>query len=428
MTAVIHNADALATTPLRADALAIAEAGYQAVNTKGALQRFLQVTDGALRVGDRSYPIAGRRVYFVGIGKCAVAAGSAVEDILGETLTGGLALDVSKLHDAKVNKIQVLIGTHPLPSAENERASARILSFLAERDEHDLVIVLISGGGSVLLCSPEVPMTSADEGALFKALTGHGVPIHEMNTVRKHLSYARGGGLAKAAYPAEVVSLFISDVPGNDIAVIASGPTIRDSSTVEDARTILAHYGIEETRITFIETPKEEKYFERVSNVLFLSNLDALAAMNEAALRRGYAVEIVTDRLTGEAGTVGCTIAEKLRNAELRTALLYAGETTVALGNGDGRGGRNQELALSALLSLPEGGLVLSFASDGHDNTEHAGAIADATTLEHARVRNLSIEDSIRAHRSFDFFAATEDALITGYTGSNVSDLTLALT
>lgn len=424
----IRNFEALAQNELRLDALSIAEAGYAAINIGIALEHRLRIEQDELRIDTQSYPLASRRVYFVGVGKCAFVAAEAIEKILGDTLTGGIALDVSPIAPNTLLKVETYIGTHPLPSDANVQATTRIIEFLSDRTKNDLVIMLISGGGSTLLCAHDAPMTCADEGVLWSELTAKGATIQDINTVRKHISQARGGGLAKAAYPAEVVSLIVSDVPGNDVAVIASGPTVLDTSTVADARVVLEKYGVAAPgNIEFLETPKEQKYFERVTNVLFLSNQDALAAMQSEVEKRGYVVTIVDDHFDGEARDTGRAIVEKLHRAPAKTAFLYAGESTVAIGASAGTGGRNQEMALAALGDIHDDELILPFTSDGHDNTDHAGAIADEITRVHARAQNLSVEEHLAAHRSYDFFTATGDALMTGYTGSNVSDLIVAL-
>lgn len=430
MTHRIQNFDALATDALREDALSIAEAGYAAVNTAATIERKLHIEGNELHIGDAVYPLAGRRIFFVGVGKCAFAAAEAIEKLFGEKLTGGIAFDVSSaLKPAGLKKIETYAGTHPLPSETNEQATKRIMEFLSGRAESDLVIMLISGGGSTLLCSHQAPMTCADESMLFSELTAHGARIQDINTVRKHISRARGGGLAAAAYPAEVISLIVSDVPGNDIEYIASGPTVLDSSTIADARAILARYDVASAANTeFIETPKEQKYFERVTNILFLTNRDALSAMKEEATARGYEAEIVDDHFAGEARDIGRAIVEKLHGAGAKTALLYAGESTVTLPSAAlGAGGRNQEMALAALEDVRDDELILPFASDGHDNTDHAGAIGDRVTRTHALERTLSVKEYLDSHRSYDFFEATGDALLTGYTGSNVSDLIIAM-
>jgi len=425
---------------LRHDALAIAEAGYGAINVGNALRRKLKIEGDELIVSPdparchltetvRKH-LAGRKIFFVGIGKCAFATAVAIEEILGEHLTNGIAFDVSSQPEQKLNKIETIAGTHPLPSEANVLATKHIIEFLSKRTEEDLVIMLISGGGSALLCLPEAPMTYADEVELFQELTANGAPIQDMNIVRKHISLARGGGLARAAYPADVVSFIASDVPGNDLTFISSGPTVRDCSTVADAEKILVKYNVALPEgASLFETPKEEKYFERVTNILFLSNQNALSAMQNEATRLGYVAEIVCDRFSGEARDIGRDIVSKLHETAEKTVLLYAGESTVTLREvrPPSQGGRNQEMALVVLADIREGELVIPFASDGHDNTDHAGAIADALTIAHAQEKNLSADDALAAHSSYEFFSTTGDALVTGYTGSNVSDLVVAL-
>lgn len=425
----IQNSEALTTNVLRADALAIAEAGYAAIDTGEALRRKLHLVQDELHIGDTVYPLAGRKIFFVGIGKCALDAAEAIETLLGDTLTAGIALDVASTKERHLTKIETFIGTHPLPSEVNVQATKRIMEFLSGRTENDLVIMLISGGGSTLLCSPVSPMTCVEESTLFSEFSAHGASIQDINTVRKHISRARGGGLAAAAFPAEIISLIISDVPGNDISSIASGPTVLDTSTIADAEAILTKYDIPAAKnIEFLETPKESKYFEHVTNILFVTSEDALTAMQGEATQRGYTTEIPDHCFTGEARDVAQRVIERLHGAPANTALLYAGESTVTLGKQEaGAGGRNQELALAALIGLRDDELVLPFASDGHDNTDHAGAIADANTRVHAHAKNLSIETYLDEHRSYDFFTTTDDALSTGYTGSNVSDLIIAL-
>jgi len=418
----------LATTALRRDALTIAEAGYAAINVSDALVREMRIENNSLSIGDRVYPLVARRIFFIGVGKCAFAAAGAVEKVLDGRLTGGVALDVSPIEGTVPSIIETYVGSHPLPSEVNENATKRIIELLSGCNENDLVIMLISGGGSTLLCLHAATMTCFDESTLFEALTARGAPIQDINIVRKHISQARGGNLAKAAYPAEVLALIVSDVPGNDLATIASGPTVLDTSTVADARAVLEKHGVvASASIEFLETPKEPKYFERVQNLLFLSSADALAAMKREAEKLGYATTIADNRFDGEARETGRAIATNLHNAPAKTAFLYAGESTVTLSAHHGAGGRNEEMALATLDDIKDDELILPFASDGHDNTNYAGAISDAVTREHALAQNLSTAEYLDGHRSYDFFTSTTDALVTGYTGSNVSDLIIAL-
>lgn len=428
MAHLIRNFDECAVNDVRHDALQIAEAGYAAVDVGYAFEHKVQIEGDELTIGNVHHPLIGRRIFFVGIGKCAFAAAQAVEKIFGERLTAGIALDVRPKDKYRLEKIEAYTGTHPEPSDTNVAATKRIVELLDGCREGDLALMLISGGGSTLLCLPESPMGPSDERMLFDTLTAKGADIQELNTVRKHLSLARGGGLAKAAHPAEVVSLIISDVPGNGIEFISSGPTVRDDSTVADAQAVLAHYEVMPTADTvFIETPKDEKYFEHVENVLFLTNKDALDAMQAEAVGLGYDVRIVTDMMHGEAREVAHEIIETLHTAPARTVLLYGGESTVTVVGDHGIGGRNQELALAALSEISDSELILPFASDGRDDTDHAGAIADTLVRDHAQAAGISAEEYLARHDSYTFFAKTHDGIETGYLESNVSDVVVAI-
>lgn len=423
----IENTRELATSPLRADALAIAEAAYQAIDVTGIVERKVVREGDTLVVDGKSFPLAGRNVYVIAAGKCSFVVGHALEHILGSHLTAGVALDVSPVDHASFTTITAYRGTHPLPSEVNESATAAMLALLERTTEQDLVIMAISGGGSTLLCQHEKAMTCLNESQLFTELTHKGATIQEINTVRKHTSRVRGGGLAAAAYPAEVISLIFSDVPGNDMAFIASGPTVPDTSSIADALALLTRYEVAVPAHSLIETQKDPKYFARVTNTLLLTSEDALEAMSREAVARGYRVEVVDDHLTGESRDTGRAIVNELHSAPAATARLFAGETTVTIDGAGGEGGRNQEMALAVVDEIGEGELLLPFASDGHDNTDHAGAIADLTTRDHAFAQTLSVAHHLAEHRSYDFFKASGDALVTGYTGSNVSDLIIAL-
>jgi glycerate-2-kinase len=244
------------------------------------------------------------------------------------------------------------------------------------------------------------------------------------------LSLARGGFLAKYVYPAKVIALIFSDVPSNKLEFIASGPTIKDTTTVDDAKNILKKYKVE-SQIGFnidflIETPKQDKYFKNVENILFLSNKEALKAMADYARSLKYRAKIKTDQLKGEAQQIGRQIAFDIKKEKNKTVLIYGGETTVKI-IGKGKGGRNQELALSALRFIDNNELVIAFASDGKDNSLVAGAIADIFTKKKAKKLNLDIEKYLANNDSYSFFQKTGDFVKTGDTGSNVSDLIIAL-
>ncbi|TAK04605.1 DUF4147 domain-containing protein [Patescibacteria group bacterium] len=421
---IVKNRKTLAVTPLRRDALAILEAGIRAVDSGLALRRAVRRDGDVLRAGGKRFRLDRyRHVYVIGIGKAAARSALALERILGPHLTGGIALDVQHV---RTRRIKSIAGSHPFPSLPNMQATGEIMGLLKHVDSRDLVIVVVSGGGSALLCWPH-KLKCDDISALTRALMAKGATIQELNTVRKHLSEIQGGQLARLAHPATVLGLVFSDVPGDDLPIVASGPTYLDTTTAADARRILTKYHTLRTcrlpHCEVIETPKDPLFFRRVTNVLVASNALAAAAMRHEARRRGYRARVFSTALTGEARDVGRLLADLPRPGE---ALIAAGETTVTL-RGKGRGGRNQEAALGALASLPDDGLVLACASDGIDNGPHAGAIADAVTRAHAARGRLSPAAFLVRNDSFAFFEKTGDAILTGVTGVNVSDLFLSL-
>lgn len=420
------NFEELGTTPLRHAALAIAEAGLAEIATPAAIRRLVILRGDDLMIGEAHYDLAKvGKLLVVGIGKCALEAGAELEEILGERLVGGIVVDV---HKGQLAKIETYAGTHPFPSEINIDIAKRIIGFLSGLKENDLVIFIISGGGSTLLCQPQ-DMTCYNEADLLKTMFDRGANIQEINTVRKHLSLARGGYLAKYAYPARGAALIFSDVPGDDLGFVASGPTVKDSTTVEEATAIVKKYDIEKLCGFFcnlIETPKDDIYFQNIRNILAVSNQTALTAMAAKSKELGFKTEIKTAEMVGEANIAGRQIAEDLKTAPPKTVFLYGGETTVTVKK-TGRGGRNQELALAALPDLGSRELVLALASDGRDNGEYAGAIADGETLKKALISGLKPEEFLAGNRSTDFFEKTSDLLITGDTGSNVSDLVIGI-
>ena len=291
------------------------------------------------------------------------------------------------------------------------------------------MVAVISGGGSTLLCQPN-NFTCVEEAELLQHLFKEGATIGEINTVRKHLSLARGGHLARYAYPAMVVGLIFSDIPGNDLSLVASGPTFLDTSTKSEAAEVLNRYHKGQTNQlstdNLLETPKEKKYFSRVNNFLAVSNLTALRAMAAVAETNNFSATICDLCLAGEARIVGQNLVAQIMQQPPRTAFLYGGETTVKI-SGAGQGGRNQELALAALPAILENTLLISLASDGQDNSDHAGAICDIITKRNAEKLNLKSELFLAENNSYEFFRQTSDYLSTGPTGANVSDLLLVL-
>jgi glycerate-2-kinase len=425
----IQNFDALATTDARRALLTIAEAGYESIDTEAVLAKAMHLDGNTLSLAGQDVDLATvGKIIFIAIGKCAVEAGTFAERVLGDRIAAGVLVDVKV--GPTLAHIKTFCGTHPLPSDENMHAAEAIVAALAGLTEQDLVIFVISGGGSTLLFLPENKV-NMEEVPIMKALIDAGATIQEINTIRKHLSYARGGNLAKDAYPARVVSLIFSDVVGDNMEFIASGPTVKDVTTMADASAVLAKFDILKTcgleKCGLIETPKEDKYFEHVSNVLVVSNHLALEAMKAAAEQLGFAAEIRSSELTGEADDVGKMIVESVRSIPAHSVLLWAGETTVTIHNPAGRGGRNLALCTSALRFVADGEEILSFASDGRDHGAFAGAICDTITKRAAAEAGVDPEVFRVANDTYTLFEKIGNYVMTGDTGSNVSDLIIAL-
>lgn len=424
---MIQNFDTLASTPARATLLTIAEAGLQSIQTPRVVAQSIQLSGSTLTVCGKAYNLHEyENLYVLGVGKCSIDAAQELERILGNKITEGVVVDVRPAEGLK--HIKAYQGTHPYSSSENAEYTRHLLNVAQKAGDHDLVLVVISGGGSALLCQPETH-TCTEEAELVQHLFKGGATIKDLNTIRKHLSKARGGHIAAAAYPAEVVTLIFSDVPGNDIHTIASGPTVLDDTTIEDAKKIFEKYHVSRCGFSeahLIETPKIAGVFARVCNELVLTNETALRAMEVRAKELGYTVLIRDTELVGEAREVGALIAEELHVAKPRTVLLYGGETTVTI-SGPGKGGRNEELSLGALGVLEDNELVLSFASDGRDNTDYAGGVADAFTRALAEEKGMKSADYLYTNDSFAFFHTLQQGVETGYTGANVADLVVAI-
>lgn len=426
----IKNFNDLAQTELRKNALLIAEEGLQAIDTAKNIYENLKLENNILKINNLEFNIADfEKIIICGVGKCALEAAKAVEEILGEHITDGIVLYAGDNNDFVLNKIEKIKGTHPYPSEINILGSKKILQKLSNLTEKDLVIFLISGGGSTLLCLPENENFGL-ESEVFHILTKKGANIIETNTLRKHLSLARGGFLAKYIYPAKGVSLIFSDVLNNDISFVSSGPTIKDETTINDALAIIKKYELENffkvNNIKLIETPKDDIYFKNFNNFLIVSNEIALNAMKIKAEILGFKAKILDIALSGEAKEIGLKILKDLRSEESNTVLLYGGETTVTV-KGHGRGGRNLELVLSSAFNVLDNELVISLASDGKDNGDFAGAIADKITRE---IIYQNLEDAkiyFENNEEYPLFEKIGNYIYTGPTGSNVSDLIIAV-
>ncbi len=410
-------------TKLRRDALAVLKAGIAAIGTREAVRRQCVLSGAMLTVNGHPFDLDSfRRVYVIGFGKAALETAEELEKILGDRITDGIVLDVRR---AKLRRIKSVKGTHPFPSEANRFATRDIMAMVRQTDSRDLIVTIVSGGGSALLCQP-YKLSCDDLTLLTRALMRAGATIEETNVVRKHLSEIQGGQFARLAHPATVLGLIFSDVPGDDIGVIASGPTVMDTTTVADARRIMKRYDLLKVcrlpSCQLRETPKDPAFFRDVTNVFLMNNSIAVAAMEAEAIRRGYATRVYSTSLAGEAREVGRLLAGLPRSGEM---VFAAGETTVTV-LGNGKGGRNQEVALGALGSVDDDALVIACASDGIDNAPAAGAIADKETKKHVKDLCLNADAALAKNASYAFFKKTGDHIVTGVTGANVSDLFIA--
>ncbi|OGH39126.1 MAG: hypothetical protein A3B44_01740 [Candidatus Levybacteria bacterium RIFCSPLOWO2_01_FULL_38_21] len=414
----IKNFDKLATSPQRKIALELIETALSSIQSENVIGKSIAVSDNTLNIKDKTFDLSGfERIFLIGFGKGSARNSKFIEEKLGEKLTEGYVIDTNP-EDFK--KVKFTKGTHPLPSEQNLIFTKFLLKDeLRDLSEKDLFIVVITGGGSALFENP-YRATLDKLIAIEEQLLKSGADIFEMNSVRKHLSLLKGGGLLKYLYPARVISIISSDVPGNDLSVISSGPTVRDETTVENALNIVDKYRLRGiTRNDFTETPREDKYFENVFNILILNNQTALEAMREKAQDLGFKTNIFSNKFQIEARKAGEIL---IKNAEKGTILLAGGETTVKV-KGKGEGGRNQEVVLGALSFIDGKTIICSFDSDGWDNSRFAGAIGDINTINKARGMNLEPAEFLNSNNSLEFFEKVGDGIDTEKLPSNVSDL-----
>ncbi len=435
------------TRSQREKAVTIMSAALAAVDPAEAIRRQVRLDDGILTIGGRVYDLAAyQHIYVVGGGKAGASMARAMEEILGGRITAG-SVNVKYGYTLPTEIIHLHEAGHPLPDEEGVRGTEVLIQLLKRATKGDLVICLISGGGSALMVAPAEGITLADMEAFTQVMLGCGATINEINTIRKHCSRTKGGQMARLAYPADLIALLLSDVVGNPLDVIASGPAVADTSTFADAWEIVERYGIESQlphsiveRLqqgkegTIGETPKAgDPALERVHSQVIASNEIAAQAAIEEAKRQGFNTLLLSTFVEGEAREVALVfgaIAREIRNSRHPISppacVVAGGETTVTL-RGGGKGGRNQELALAA--AMPIVGMadvmVIGLATDGTDGpTDAAGALADGTTLARAEALGLSAQRHLAGNDSYPFFAALGDLLLTGPTNTNVNDLT----
>lgn len=438
----------------RAIARDILSAALRAVDPAQAIHRYVNIRGTSLRLGERAYDLSAlAHIYVLGAGKAGATMAGAIEIILGDRLTAGWVNTKygHRIKDTQApSRLTVHEAGHPVPDDNGVAGTHEIMRLAAQASERDLVICLISGGGSALMLAPAPGLTLQDKQAVTKLLLSCGATINELNCVRKHLSAIKGGQLARLAYPAQVATLALSDVVGNPLDVIASGPTVPDTTTFADAWAILDGYDLvgrlppavrrrleEGVAGRIQDTPKTgDPAFAHVTNTIIGSNNLAAQAAVEHARSLGFNAMLLSTYVEGEAREVGRVLAGILREAAASghplprpACIVVGGETTVTL-RGTGKGGRNQELALAAALKiagLPDV-LILTCGTDGTDGpTDAAGAFAGGDTIARARAAGLDAAASLANNDSYHVFEPLGDLLITGPTGTNVNDLALLL-
>jgi glycerate 2-kinase len=442
-----------ASDPCRKDVLSALNGALQAANPETILSQKIKLNGSELRVDSVRLDLSKfERILVIGGGKASAKMALAIESILGKRITGGIVNIPDYLRPwPKSSIVRFREATHPIPSTKGVDGVRAMLDLVGKPSTKDLVICLISGGGSSLLPMPLETIRLSDEKNVTNLLLRSGAEIHEINTVRKHISAIKGGRLAQKLFPATVLSLIISDVVGDRLDAIASGPTVPDSTTYSDTKNILLKYNLwnkvcKRVRATITlgesnrsyETPKpHSKIFKHVFNILVATNKQSCLAASERLTKLGYKTLILSTHIQGEAKDVGkvyaAILSDMLANSlpiPAPAAIVGGGETTVTL-TGDGKGGRNQELALSAAFGIDglPSAVIASMGTDGVDGpTDAAGAIADGQSLERARRFKMDPSHFLEGHNSYNFFKKLGDLIMTGPTGTNVNDIMILAT
>jgi hydroxypyruvate reductase len=422
----------------------ILAAALKAVEPGEAVRRLLSFDEENLSIAGTPIEVKGK-VHVLGIGKASVAMTRSVVNLLGTRLSAGLVVTKHQ-PETPVPGVEIIEGGHPIPDERSLAAGQRVEAFVRLLGAEDLLICLISGGGSALMTSPAGGVSIQDLQSLTASLLACGARIDEINLLRRQLDRLKGGGLARMASPARVVSLILSDVVGNALEAIASGPTAPDPTTAEDALLILDRYGLKNrTSSTILEALKERRrtpltddnLFSRIHNIVVGSNLIAAQAAMKQAADEGFHPYLLRTDLQGEAREAARDLSIQLRWAwkmgdpvPRPACIIAGGETTVTL-QGDGRGGRNTELALasvSELADFPEVMLV-TLASDGEDgDTDSAGAVVTGDTWRQGMLLDMNATEFLNRNDSYSYFDKLDDLLKPGLTGTNVNDLTFLFT
>ncbi len=428
----------------RRDAQAIFQAGVRSVDPETLVRRAIRPRRDGFQIDDRHITVSGS-VWVVGAGKASARMARAVEAVLGDRIAGGVVVTKDG-YDVPTNRVTVHTASHPVPDTRSVTAARAIVDVVRRADPGDHILVLLSGGASALMEWPLEHVSLEDMQTVTRMLLECGATIHEINTVRKHLSRVKGGQLIRWAHPTPVTTLAISDVVGNDPSVIGSGPTVPDPSRFADARAVLERYGLWDRIPPAIrdvlekgmcheipETPKPgDPIFRHATFVCIGDNQDALTAAARKARRRGYHTVILTSFLEGDVQAVAQWIVAVARQVMTYgqpvrppACILWGGETTVQV-RGPGQGGRNQELVVRVGTGLqPDDPVVfLSGGTDGTDGpTDAAGGVIDGATVARGRQQGIHPEPYLERSDTYTYLQRVGGLLLTGPTGTNVMDL-----
>ena len=430
--------------------LAIFRAGLKAVDPYEATKRILRLSGEGLQVGDRNYHLGDfKRIVVIGAGKAGAPMTQAVEEILGDRIEEGMIV-VKYGYTAPLKKVKLIEGGHPIPDEAGQHGAGELLKIVNGLGKEDLVFCLISGGGSALLPAPVDGVSLGEKQETTRILLESGASIHEINAIRKHLSRIKGGWLAKTVAPATMITLVLSDVIGDDLDVIASGPTVGDRSTFSDCLKVIEKYQLKDQIPSAVmeylrkgaagtaqETPKpDDSIFRTGLNLIVGSNMQCLEAAERKAQKLGYQTLILSSLVEGETREVaavhGAILKEIIRTGKPLAppaCIISGGETTVTI-RGKGKGGRNQEFVLACGIEIAgwEGAAVFSAGTDGTDGpTDAAGAFADWRTVEQAQAIGLDPNVALQENNAYPFFERLGNLIITGPTNTNVMDVRILI-
>jgi glycerate-2-kinase len=444
---LLKNAESSSDRKAREIAIKALNAALEAVDPKVIIESKVKLKDNALKVGALTFNLDEfRHIFVVGGGKACGSMAETLERVLGDRIKEGAVNVPYACPSYQTRRVKLQRASHPIPDASGVEGVSHMLDLVSHAKENDLIICLLSGGGSSLMPQPLSGVSLEDKKKVTDALLKSGATINEINTVRKHISGFKGGWLAKKAYPATVVNLILSDVAGDPLDFIASGPTVPDTTTFRDASEILRHYGLwsrvpasvknalvsgEKGKIP--ETPKAgDKAFEKVHNIVVGNNFTASVAAYDSFKKMGLHSVLLTSCLEGQAREVGTMLSSMAKEVAASgnpvpkpAGIVAGGETTVTV-VGEGRGGRNQEIALGASLKISgmDGVVIASISTDGVDGpTDAAGAIVDGRTMLRADKLKLNPRKFLAENDSYTFFSKLGDLVFTGPTGTNVCDV-----